>query len=66
MATKKLALTDSIVCGQGVTTKNGVTADRNISIGDNSGGYILLESGDRILQEDNLSGILQDIPEIND
>lgn len=63
MPTRKLAVTDSIVYGQGVTIKNGVVADRNVTIGDNSAtDRILLESGDFLLLEDGTSKVLRDIP----
>lgn len=63
MPTKKISITDSIVYGEGVTVKDGVSADRNISIGDNSSSdKILLESGDFLLQEDGSGRFLRDIP----
>ena len=63
MAIKKLALTDSVVYGVGVTVKDGVTADRHVSIGDNSAAdRILLENGSFMLLEDNTSRFLRDLP----
>lgn len=61
MPTRKLTVTDSIVYGDGVTVKDGVSGDRKISVGDNLGGFILLESGDRILLEDGSSAMILDV-----
>ena len=62
MPTKKISITDSVVYGEGVTVKDGVSADRNISIGDNSAtDRILFENGSYLLLEDNSSKFLRDI-----
>jgi hypothetical protein len=64
MPTRKLSITDQITYGVGLTVKGGISGERHITIGDNLIGYILLESGDRILSESG-DGLLTDVPEID-
>lgn len=62
MAVRRVAKTDNVTFGVGVTPRDGVVADRNVSIGDNFlPGAILLEDDCFLLQEDNTSKILKDV-----
>lgn len=65
MPIRKISITDNITYGQGITVKDGIVGERRITIGDNLAGYILLESGDVLLQEDD-GKFVTDVLVIND
>jgi hypothetical protein len=52
MVIRRVALTDSIVLGDGVTNKEGVTGYRHLFPETIFSGFLLLENGDNILEED--------------
>ena len=62
MAVRKVSKTDNVTFGDGVTARQGVVADRNVSIGDNSEmDLLLLEDGCFLLQQNNVDRFLRDV-----
>lgn len=54
--------TDHVTFGDGVTPRQGVAPDRDVTIGDNFlPGFILLEDDCFLLQEDNTSRFLKNV-----